>query len=127
MLNPPTVTTIGGMSTAELFYLVFRKTTGGSDIDTTAEAFDADVEDDSKHKVVIWSRPGVARPLLLDDTENVVDQPPIVVWKTSKSFPKGYPLDKDEDYTWSVFNAAGSTFVTGYLAFLRVRYWGVKL
>ncbi len=128
-LTVPFVTDVATVQT-QLGFLALQMTSAGSNADTIAESFDATLEDKSVHDSVIWSRNFIWYPHLLDTTGNdlVAFNPNTISFKTSKSFPKGYPLDKDEVYTWKVFNQSGSiSWLTGSTNNLRVRYWGVYL
>ncbi len=127
-LQPARTPDDANVDTDLISFLIFRKTTGADAIDTTAEAFDARIDDKEAHQRVIWSRNFLYREILLDDTDNISQWGQNIVWKTSKTFPKGYPMDKDETYAWSVFNADNAnTYSNGAFAHLRVRYWGVYL
>ncbi len=110
-----------------LGYLVLQDESAGSDADTTAESFDAVLEDKAKHNTVIWTRLFHFVHPLNDDADNILHPGVTPVFKTSKSFPKGFPLDKDNSYQWKLFNPTSTPWTTGNLAFLRVRYWGVFL
>ncbi len=108
--------------------LCFQKTSGGSDFDTSAEMFDAVLENKAGHELMIWSRYLIGTPSLLDDADQISLMGLHTAWKTSKSFPKGYPLDKHDTYAWRFFNPSASVAIpTGSLTFLNVRYWGVFL
>ncbi len=102
---------------------------------TDAEnALDASLEDAEKHNDIIWSNPFNMSPgsFLTDDADNVTSSQLAkdVIFKRTKSFPKGYPLDRSDSYSWKVINLSESaafnapaTLVPNH--FLRVRYWGV--
>ncbi len=124
---PSLATDDGTVTGSRPFYIVFMKVSSGSHQDTVAECFDATLENSEIHKQVIWTRPGILQPDLVDDTDNVALRRDPDVVKTSKSFSKGYPLDKDETYRWVLFNSGGSAFTTGAFLGLRIRYWGVQL
>ncbi len=112
----------------EFGYLLLQNTTSGTDADSPAESFDAALADREKHNTIIWTRNFLAQPSLFDDTDNISFPGNLVSFKTSKSFPKGFPLDKDENYSWRLFNqSTASPWTTGGVANLRVRYWGVYL
>ncbi len=126
-LCTPVTTDLATLDTCRPSYLVFQKTSGRTDSDTVAEAFDSNFQgDDDKHLTVIWSMPFLFQEGIVDSTSDVVMITDISR-KTSKSFPKGYPLDKDEVYTWKIFNASGVNWSTGGSIDLRVRKWGVYI
>lgn len=102
-----------------------------------AEAsLDATLQDTESHNDIIWSQPFQyqVRYIYLDDTSGtgaVIQGIPVVL-KRTKSFPKGYPLDKDDTYSWRAVNVketAAFSNPTGINTrhFLRVRYFGVYL
>ncbi len=127
MITPWPDVTIAALDTPRKGYLVFINTSRRTDADTVAESFDAPLTNKEMHQGLIWSRPFVLVTELVDDTENVVDRPqnPSTVFKTSKSFSKGFPLDKDETYAWQLFNAGGNAWASGSDAYLHIRYWGI--
>ena len=108
-------------------YLILQDESSGSNTDQPAEAFDAQLEDKAVHESVIWSRIFVFVNPLQDDTDNISFPATNVIFKTSKSFPKGFPLDKTKTYQWKIFNPTTLAYIDGGLAYLRVRYWGVYL
>ncbi len=123
---PAAVTDDAGVLAAQAGMLCFQDISSGTDTDTVAEALDANLENTAVHQTLIWTRNFAFNYNVIDDADNIVDLVPITVWKTSKSFPKGFPLDKDKQYKWSLFNQTG-TWLTGNLANLHVRYFGVYL
>ncbi len=123
---PAAVTDDAGVLAAQGGMLCFQDISSGTDTDTVAEALDADLEDQAKHQSLIWTRNFVFNYNLIDDADNIVTLPTLITWKTSKSFPKGFPLDKSKSYKWTIFNQT-ATWLTGSLANLRVRYFGVYL
>ncbi len=128
ILEPPVDTSIDDGLGLQSGYLLLQKTSAGSDSDTPAEAFDALLENKAVHETVVWSRPFGFWNTLIDVSGNdLVELAQPVVFKTSKSFPKGYPLDKDEIYIWRLFNSGATSWLTGVVSQLRVRYWGVFL
>lgn len=108
-------------------YLIFQDESSGSNTDQPAEAFDAQLEDKAVHETVIWSRIFHFNHGLRDDADQISYAGIPATFKTSKSFPKGFPLDKTKIYQWKIFNPTTSTFFDNSLAYLRVRYWGVYL
>ncbi len=127
-LLSPIVSDISQVSTFA-GYLIFQKESGSTDGDTVAEAFDAGLEDDEIHRRIIWSRQFNWSPNWVDVSGNdLADMGQDISWKTSKSFTKGMPLDKLEDYRWKTFNSSPSVaWLTGSITSLRVRYFGVYL
>lgn len=107
-------------------YLVFQCDSAGSDVDTVAECYDASLEDKAKHDPIIWTRIYNWTSTLADTTNHTFVAGRIACFKTQKSFPKGYPLDKDHTYQWKIFNATAYTSPDAKW-YLRVRYWGVYL
>ncbi len=96
-----------------------------------ADAFDAALTDKERSNDVIWTLPFVWQPMV-HDTDAVGDIIPGqgVALARTKSFPKGYPMDKDEVYSWTVFNPGSFAFPnpdSNSECILRVRYWGVYL
>ncbi len=109
------------------YYLVFHNIEVSAQINTVAENFDSRLDDRQGHQPVIWTRPFLVDPYLVDDSDNVTLKGQGVAFKTSKSFSKGFRLDKDELYTWSIFNPFTSALdVIGFVG-LKVRYWGVYI
>ncbi len=108
-------------------YLALQDESSGTADDTVAEAFNAPIDADHKHNTIIWAKTFFAFSGYIDDTDNVTLRPTAAVMNTSKSFPKGFPLDKLKTYQWKVFNPSGSNWATGALVNLRVKYFGVYL
>ncbi len=111
------------------FYaLVFTKTSVDNTIDTIGEQLDTRLEDIRAHQNIIWFRYFYVREGMRDDTDNVTTAPLAATFNTSKSFSKGFRLDKDETYIWAIFNPdGGAAQDTLALSALRVRYWGVHI
>lgn len=105
--------------------LAFWDQTGGVSLATNI--LDQGAEDAIEHKRLIWMRHVVTGMGLSDDTDNVVMPPVWATMKTQKTFAKGFPLDKDNTYLWTLFNPMGHTSNHGVAWWLRVRYWGVYL
>ncbi len=129
-ISPPADGDVSAIPIPAVGNLVLMKTSGGTNADTVAECYDSAVEDQKVHENVIWTRNFIWVPTILDITGNdlVAYSSIYALFKTSKSFPKGYPLDKDETYVWKVFNQdPANAWVTGSFAYLRVRYFGVDL
>ncbi len=120
-------TLISALDTTRVGALVFAKLSQSTDFDTVVEMLDAGIENAEAHRNLIWMRSFVITPDLVDDTENVVERGNHFEWNFSKSFPKGYPLDKDEHYQWQIINLGTNAFQTGSFSSLRVRYWVVPL
>ncbi len=109
-------------------YLYFYQSTGATDRDTLVEILDARLDDSEIKRQLIWLRNFVIHPFVLDSINNAVEQGTMISWSTSKSFPKGYPLDKDEQYKIGVFNPSTSVaWVSGSVIIIRVRFWGIYL
>ncbi len=108
-----------------LYTLMFISQDRGGEIDTPAEMLDARLDDRIAHQGIIWRRNFVLQPVLVDDADNVTQIGQVANFKTSKSFRKGFRLDKDEDYAWEIFNPAGASQDQILTHFLTVRYWGV--
>ncbi len=123
---PPAVSNDAGVLASQPAYLILQDESSGTDADTTAESFDAALENKAVHETVIWSRNFPVQYGVIDDADNIVWLPAMVNFKTSKSFPKGFPLSKEKTYQWKMFNA-GAVLLTGGFLSLRVRYWGVYL
>ncbi len=115
-----------GLATAVL-YLVLNKTSVANAIDTVAEQLDARMEDRSAHQQIIWLRPFIVRTHLVDDADNVTFTGLDAVFSTSKSFSKGFRLDKDETYVWSIFNPGSGSSDNIAVIHLRCRYWGIHI
>ncbi len=110
--------------------LVFYHDSG---VSADAEAaLDAGLTDKESHNDIIWSRPFLISPKNLDDAGGWFLPGIDTVFKTSKSFPKGYPLDKDDTYQWKVLNLSESLafpnpVAEGSTIMIRTRFWGVYL
>ncbi len=126
-LLPSIITDDATTSTYGAGYLVLQNTTAGTDSDTVAESFDAELENTQVHNTVIWAKIFSFNYGLRDDADQISYPPGLVNMNTSKSFSKGFPLDKDETYTWRVFNNTAGTWVTGNIIHCRVRMFGVYL
>ncbi len=127
-LAPPFATDDAASTGMFVGSLIIQNQSQGTDADTVAESFDAALENQVIHSTVIWSRNFIWQSPLVDDTDNVAHLGLPVVFKTSKSFSKGMPFDKDSIYQWKLFNPSSSlAWLTGSSAFLRVRYFGVWL
>ncbi len=109
-------------------YLYFYQSTGATDRDSLAEILDARLDDAEVKRMLIWLRNFVITPLIIDPTNNSYDPGSVIAFTTSKSFPKGYPLDKDEEYKIGVFNPhATQAWVATCVIIIRVRFWGIYL
>ena len=108
-----------------LYSLMFISQDRSGDIDTPAEMLDSRFDDRQAHQGVIWGRNYIIQPALVDDADNVTHLGQSANFKTSKSFSKGFRLDKDEDYAWEIFNPTGISEDVVAFIHLRVRYWGV--
>ncbi len=115
----------GSGTIVNVLTLASRERTGT--LDTIAEFFDARFDDRTAHQGVIWSRPYIIRPTLVDDADNVAFSGVDAVFKTSKSFSKGFRFDKDEKYEWAIFNPLATATDFTSTVYLHVRYWGVYL
>ncbi len=127
VILPHAETAISGVDTDRVISLGFYKTSGGADSNTPAEVLDAALDDDKIHRKLIWMRMFNYRPFIISDAEDEVEFPPNIEFNTTKSFTKGYPLDKDEIYSWQVFNHSSNALSSGALLTFRVRYWGVYI
>ncbi len=110
---------------SEIYVLVFHKISVDNAVDTVAEQFDARLEDRQAHWSIIWTRPFIQRERLADDADQVFSESLEPAFKTSKSFSKGFRLDKDETYQWALFNPGASAIDSMAAKWLKVRYWGV--
>ncbi len=110
-----------------LYYLILHKTSVNNAVDTIAEQFDARATDRDAHQQIIWVRQFVVRTHITDDADNVSFTGLDAVFNTSKSFSKGFRLDKDETYVWAVFNPSAIALTAMGSVSLRVRYWGVNI
>ncbi len=95
-------------------------------------SLDAEVMHKEAHNDIIWSRPFSWMPVQTDDTNGHSIDGLHPVFKTSKSFPKGYPLSKEDTYIWKVINVSETLAFANPASeasnvWLRVRYWGVYL
>ncbi len=109
------------------YALVFTKTSVDNDFDTIAEQLDSRMTDLVAHQALIWYRPYTVTVGLIDDADNIVHIGVPAVFSTSKSFSKGFRIDKDETYLWATFNPASSSQDALNNTGLRVRYWGVYI
>ncbi len=108
--------------------LVLQNVSVNTGYDTPAEAFDARIDDEEAHRSIIWTRNFQWTETLVDTTTEILTEYHPVSFKTSKSFSKGFPFDKDEQYRWTVFNPdASNAWATGTDIYFKVRYWGVWL
>ncbi len=96
-----------------------------------AEAFDAHLMDKERHNDIIWMMPFIHKPAEVDDAGGWTAEGFQFNATRTKSFPKGYPMDKNDSYTWYVFNPTAGTSpdpsAIGSQFALRVRYWGVYI
>ena len=127
VIQPHAETAISGIDTDRILLVNLTNTSAGTDRDSLDEVLGASLDDPAKHKLMVWSRMHLYRPIVVSDAEDEVVFPQPIEVKTSKSFPKGFPLDKDEVYTWRVSNLGGNAISTGAFISLMVRYWGVWL
>ncbi len=111
---------------APLMLVMFRSS-GAAAIDTVAESLDARFDDIQAHQTIIWRRKFLENPSIIDDADNVIDLSKANTFKTSKSFSKGFRLDKDEVYLWGIFNPTTVSLDITASRWLTVRYWGVYL
>ncbi len=124
-----TSTTPGQVSELQA-YLVFFHDSGAAG-GSIAAALNAGLQDKELHNDIIWMMPFLVRPQIVDtDAAWALAGLGFAAMRT-KSFPKGYPLDKDETYVWGLFNPRSSAWFlplsTAPNAQLRIRYWGVYL
>ncbi len=118
---------IGDMLAA-IYMLVFDNTSSKSaPIDTPAESFDARIDDRQAHQGIIWGRDFIMSEGLLDTTNGVGAHGTNFQMKTTKTFPKGFRLDKDEIYEWKIFNPHVIALNIHRFVHLRVRYWGIYI
>ncbi len=95
-------------------------------------ALNATDQDKETHNDIIWARHFNWAPDDIDDASGWALRGIHQSFKTSKSFPKGYPMDKNDTYTWRVINVHPSAAMPNPAAensqiVLHVRYWGVYL
>ncbi len=109
------------------YLLIYGKTSVDNTVDTPAEQFDARLEDRGAHQSIIWVRPFMVRTHVVDDADQVLTLGYDPNFSTSKSFSKGFRLDKDENYQWSIFNPGTASADSIAVKWLRVRYWGVHI
>ncbi len=109
------------------YYLMFHKTSVANDIDTIAEQLNARMEDKNAHQQIIWRRQYFCRNHVIDDADNTNYTGSDVVFKTSKSFSKGFRLDKDETYVWVIFNPSSVAVTAQVTVSFTCRYWGVYI
>ncbi len=113
--------------TGHPMYLVFFHNDGTAA--NTAAALDGGFQDPETHNDIVWMAPFIFKPAEVDDAGGWAVQGTQVALTRIKSFPKGYPLDKNDSYTWLMFNPSTATApdpaAINSLANLRVRYWGV--
>ncbi len=105
---------------SQIGYICFRNA------DTSiANAFDARLDDPKLHQKVIWSK--IMATTVFSTMATTEANSVIVTMNTSKSFPKGFPLSREDGYQWVLFNPSAAALTTGGGFFLRVRYFGVYL
>ncbi len=104
-------------------YLI--KTSGPASIDTVTEMLGARFDDIVGHQNIIWRRTFMVNPSIIDDADNVIDLASAQGFKTSKSFSKGFRLDKDDVYQWVIFNPTAVALDIVATWWLQTRYWGV--
>ncbi len=110
-----------------IYALVLTKTSVANAVDTIAEQLDARATDRDAHQQIIWFRYFNMVNWLRDDADNVTSPSGDTLFNTSKSFSKGFRLDKDETYVWAIFNPdSGASDQIAQIA-LRVRYWGINI
>ncbi len=110
-----------------ILYLIFVNKTRAGAVNTIAEMLDARGDDIHGHQGIIWLKMGYVSEDFIDAANGLSTGQHPWVLNTSKSFPKGFRLDKDEEYTWEVFNpSTGALDLVGSYA-LRTRYWGVNM
>ncbi len=109
------------------YVLMLHRNSVDNTVDSVAEQLDARLEDINAHQAIIWSRAFLIKPHIADDGDNVSDTGLDSNFKTSKSFSKGFRMDKDETYAWVVFNPGTAANDAIAVRWLRVRYWGVYI
>ncbi len=109
------------------YCLGLHKTSVANSIDTFAEQLDARMTDRDAHQQIIWRRYFSIFTYLIDDADNSAGNGNDVVFKTSKSFSKGFRFDKDETYQWVLFNPTSASIDIIAERGLMVRYWGVNV
>ncbi len=124
---PDFVTDDAGAITTAIQYLLLRTTSRDSTIDAVSEQLDARIGDREAHQGIIWMRIFDILTHLVDDADNVSTFGKSASFSTTKTFSKGFRLDKEEDYRWSVFNPHTTTVNIVSFYSIRVRYWGVFL
>lgn len=95
-------------------------------------ALDAAPHDTISHNDIVWSMPFIWQPDNVDDTSGWAMKGTEVAVRRTKSFPKGYPFNLDDTYSWRIINTDESAaWVTpasvNAEAGLRVRSWGIYL
>lgn len=109
------------------YMLVLNKTSVANAVDTVAEQLDARMTDRDAHQQIIWTRLFLVRTHVIDDGDNVTFPGLEAQFNTSKSFSKGFRLDKDETYVWQLFNPSSASADKIAATVLRIRYWGVNI
>ncbi len=98
---------------------------------SAANAYDAAIQFPESHNDVIYEIPFIFKPAEVDDAGGWAVQGIHTAISRTKTFPKGYPMDKDDTYSWVLFNPSASTApdptAVNSNCNLRVRYWGVYL
>ncbi len=108
-----------------LYVLALFSSDRAAAIDTVSEMLLRPIDDRQGHQGIIWMRPYIINPALSDDADQIAHVGRSAQFKTSKSFRKGFRLDKDEAYSWAIFNPTGGSQDAVAAVWLRVRYWGV--
>ncbi len=125
--TPDVITDDAALGALVPMMLALHKNSVAATVDTVAEQLDARIDDIMAHQQIIWRRKFIFNPSLIDDGDNITQLNPGVAFKTSKSFSKGFRLDKDELYRWVIFNPlSGSSNLVAF-HWLTVRYWGVYI
>ncbi len=118
-----------GAFAVQIGKVVFFHSTGVES--TIATAYDETLMNQESHNDIIWEIPFVFQPITFDSTSETYGDGQGVAMTRTKSFPKGYPLDKSDTYTWNAFNPSSTTYhdpsSRNSELNLRVRYWGVYL
>ncbi len=99
---------------------------------TIATAYDESIQNPESHNDIIWEVPFVFQPGTVDTDGGFAWPGQGVAMTRTKSFRKGYPLDKSDTYSWNAFNPSSAnafpnpTSINSELN-IRVRYWGAYL
>ncbi len=72
--------------------LIFHRNSVDNTVDSVAEQLDARFEDINAHQAIIWSRPFLISPTMIDDADNTTLNGRDASFKTSKSFSRGFRL-----------------------------------